>query len=90
MQKVSIYIFEQHIADMYQDDDRVYLKQIDDICHKVSALMLNSNQKVQEAAEIIILKNRDGETGTAHVGFEGVYVRFVEKEILPPLVIEFE
>ena len=45
MQKVSIYIFEQHIADMYQDDDRVYLKQIDDICHKVSPLMLNSNQK---------------------------------------------
>ena len=47
-------------------------------------------EKVQEAAEIIVLKNRDGKTGTAHVGFEGVYVRFVEKEITQPLIVEFE
>jgi len=47
-------------------------------------------KKVQESAEIIILKNRDGETGTAHVGFEGKYVRFVEKEATEPIVIEFE
>jgi replicative DNA helicase len=46
--------------------------------------------KIQEAAEIIILKNRDGETGTAHVGFEGSYVRFVDKEITQPLIVEFE
>lgn len=44
----------------------------------------------QEAAEIIILKNRDGRTGTAQVGFEGRYVRFVEKEATQPLIIEFE
>ena len=47
-------------------------------------------EKVQEAAEIIVLKNRDGKTGTAHVGFEGAYVRFVEKEITQPLIVEFE
>lgn len=47
-------------------------------------------EKKQEAAEIIVLKNRDGETGTAHVGFEGKYVRFVEKKPTEPLVIEFE
>lgn len=50
----------------------------------------SSNQNVQEAAEIIILKNRDGKTGTAHVGFEGKYVRFIEKEATQPLIIEFE
>lgn len=47
-------------------------------------------EKAQEAAEIIILKNRDGKTGTAHVGFEGKYVRFVEKEATEPIVVEFE
>lgn len=51
---------------------------------------LSTIEKVQEAAEIIVLKNRDGKTGTAHVGFEGVYVRFVEKEITQPLIVEFE
>ena len=45
-------------------------------------------EKKQETAEIIVLKNRDGETGTAHVGFEGKYVRFVEKEATA-IVIEF-
>jgi len=45
MQKISIYIFENHIADMYQEEDRVYLKLVDDLCYKVSPLMLNSNQK---------------------------------------------
>ncbi|MAC83948.1 MAG: hypothetical protein CL624_07415 [Arcobacter sp.] len=47
-------------------------------------------EKKQEAAEIIVLKNRDGQTGTAHVGFEGKYVRFVEKEATEPIVVEFE
>lgn len=47
-------------------------------------------KKTQDAAEIIVLKNRDGETGTAHVGFEGKYVRFVEKEATEPMIIEFE
>jgi replicative DNA helicase len=46
-------------------------------------------EKKQEAAEIIVLKNRDGKTGTAHVGFEGQHVRFVENEATA-IVIEFE
>ena len=45
MQKISIYIFGNHIADMYQEEDRVYLKLVDEMCHKVSPLMLGSNQK---------------------------------------------
>lgn len=57
---------------------------------KNKEVSLSSNQNGQEAAEIIILKNRDGKTGTAHVGFEGKYVRFIEKEATQPLIIEFE
>lgn len=57
---------------------------------KNKEVSLSSNQNMQEAAEIIILKNRDGKTGTAHVGFEGKYVRFIEKEATQPLIIEFE
>lgn len=53
MQKISIYIFEQHIADMYQDGDRVYLKQIDDMCQKVSPLMLSSNQKEIDTTHLV-------------------------------------
>ncbi len=45
MQKISIYIFDYLIANMYQDGDRIYLKQVDDMCHKVSPLMLNPHQK---------------------------------------------
>jgi serine/threonine-protein kinase HipA len=35
MQKISIYIFGNHIANMYQEEDKVFLKQIGDLCHKV-------------------------------------------------------
>ena len=60
MQKISIYIFEKHIADMYQDEDRVYLKQIDEMCHKVSPLMLNSNQKEIDTTNLIYLERVAG------------------------------
>jgi serine/threonine-protein kinase HipA len=52
MQKISIYIFSNHIADMYQEEDRVYLKQMDDLCHKVSPLMLSSHQKEIDTAHL--------------------------------------
>ncbi|MCK9329073.1 MAG: AAA family ATPase [Candidatus Cloacimonetes bacterium] len=57
---------------------------------KNKELNLSNSDNGQEAAEIIILKNRDGRTGTAHVGFEGKYVRFAEKEPDKPIVVEFE
>lgn len=57
---------------------------------KNKEVSLSNNDEGQEAAEIIILKNRDGRTGTAHVGFEGKYVRFAEKEAVQPMIIEFE
>lgn len=43
MQKISIYLFNKHIADMHQDEDRVYLKQIDDLCYKASPLMISKD-----------------------------------------------
>ena len=48
--------------------------------------MLNS----EDSAEIIVLKNRDGKTGTAHVAFDGNSVRFIAKKETNPLIIEFE
>ncbi len=60
MQKISIYIFDQHIADMYQDGDRVYLKQVDDMCHKVSPLILNSHQKEIDTTNLVHLERVAG------------------------------
>jgi replicative DNA helicase len=42
-----------------------------------------------EPAEIIVLKNRDGETATARVTFEGRCSRFLDK-LEVPTIIEFE
>ena len=60
MQKISIYIFGKHIADMYQEEDRVYLKQVNDLCHKVSPLMLSSNQKEIDTTNLVHLERVAG------------------------------
>ena len=60
MQKISIYIFGNHIADMYQEEDKVYLKQVDDLCNKVSPLMLNSNQKEIDTTHLTHLERVAG------------------------------
>lgn len=60
MQKISIYIFEHHMADMYQDGDRVYLKLLDDICHKISPLMLGTNQKEIDTTQLVHLERVAG------------------------------
>ena len=48
----------------------------------------NEYEKDIENAEIIVLKNRDGETRTAKVSFEGKCARFVDRMIVP-VVIEY-
>jgi len=60
MQKISIYIFEQHIADMYQDGDKVYLKQMSDMCQKVSPLMLSSDIKEIDTTHLVHLERVAG------------------------------
>jgi len=60
MQKISIYIFGNHIADMYQEEDKVYLKQVDELCYKVSPLMLDSNQKEIDTTHLTHLERVAG------------------------------
>lgn len=43
MQKIEIYLFEKHIADMHQNEDRVFLKQIGNLCHKASPLLISKD-----------------------------------------------
>lgn len=43
-----------------------------------------------EDAEIIVLKNRDGEVSTAKVLFEGKSARFLDKKDADPIIVEFE
>lgn len=38
--KVSLYLFEKHIADIYQVDDRVYLRQFDSAAFKASPISI--------------------------------------------------
>lgn len=60
MQRISIHIFGNHIADMYQDEDRVYLKIVDDLCYKVSPLMLTFNQKEIDTTHLVHLERVAG------------------------------
>lgn len=59
-QKVKIYLFEEHIADMFQDGDRVYLKQIDDLCHKASPISMSRNLKEVETTHLVFLEKVAG------------------------------
>jgi serine/threonine-protein kinase HipA len=45
---------------MYQDDDRVYLRQVDEMCYKVSPLMLSPNLKEVETTSLVHLKKVAG------------------------------
>lgn len=58
--KVSIYLFDKHIADMYQDGDRVYLRQIDDAAHKASPLSLSKDTGEIETTHLVFLERVAG------------------------------
>lgn len=47
-------------------------------------------EKPIEDAEIIVLKNRDGEVATANVSFEGKSARFIDRKETDPIIVEFE
>ena len=55
-ENISIKLFEKHIADMYQDGDRIYLKFLDEMGYKVSQLMLSSNQKQTNTTHLVYLE----------------------------------
>lgn len=48
------------------------------------------NSNTVEDAEIIVLKNRDGEVSTAKVSFEGKSARFLDRKEPDPVIVEFE
>lgn len=50
--KVSIYLFKKHIADMYQDEDRVYLRQIGDLAHQASPLSIARDMQEIETTHL--------------------------------------
>ena len=52
MEKVSIYLFDKLIAQMYQDENRIYLEQVDDLCHKASPLMISKSVKEIETTNL--------------------------------------
>ncbi len=60
MQIVSVNIFGKHIANMYQDNDRVYLKQLDDMCYKVSPIMLSNSIKELDTTNLVHLEKVAG------------------------------
>ena len=60
MQKVSINIFDQHVADMYQNDDRIFLEQVNDMCHKVSHLRLSPTIKEIDTTTLVHLEKVAG------------------------------
>jgi len=60
LQKISIYLFNKHIADMYQDNDRVYLKQVGDLCYKASPISISKDIKEIETSHLNFLEKVAG------------------------------
>ena len=60
MEKVSIFLFDKLIAKMYQDENRIYLEQIDDLCHKASPLMISKDIKEIETTNLTYLEQVAG------------------------------
>jgi len=59
-QKISIYLFNKHIADMYQNDDSIYLLQVDDLCYKASPISLAKDIKEIETTPLLFLEKVAG------------------------------
>ena len=58
--KVSIYLFDKHIADMYQDGDRVYLRQIDDAAYMASPISIPKDMREIETTHLVFLERVAG------------------------------
>lgn len=59
-EKVSIYLFDKHIAELYQDGDRVYLRQIDSLAHQASPLSISKEMQEIETTHLGFLKKVAG------------------------------
>ena len=59
-EKVGIYLFNKHIADLYQDGDRVYLRQIDGLAHQASPLSIAKEMQEIETTHLGFLEKVAG------------------------------
>ncbi|MEA2018577.1 MAG: HipA domain-containing protein [Campylobacterota bacterium] len=59
-QKIDLYLFDKHIGQMYQDGDRVYLKQINNLCHQASPLLINKDISEIETTKLIFIERVAG------------------------------
>ncbi len=58
--EVSIYLFNKHIADMYQDEDRVYLKQVDALVYQASPIAIDKDMKEIETTHLKFMEKVAG------------------------------
>ncbi len=58
--KVEVYLFDRHIAQLYQDGDRVYLKQIEGLAHKASPLSIGKEMQEIETTHLVFLEKVAG------------------------------
>jgi len=58
--KVNLILFDKHIGTIYQDDDRVYLEQIDNLCQQASPLSISKNIKSIETTKLVHLQKVSG------------------------------
>ncbi len=59
-QKIDLYLFDIHIGQMYQDGDRVYLKQINNLCHKASPLLISKDIPEIETTRLVFMERVAG------------------------------
>ena len=71
-----------------EEDADIVLGLYRDAYYKKKKDSLYNNNPIEDA-EIIILKNRDGQTGTAKVSFEATSARFIDKKEIDIPIVEF-
>jgi serine/threonine-protein kinase HipA len=89
--KVKIYLFKKHIADMYQDGDSVYLKQIETLAYKASPLSISSNQEIIETTHLVFQDRVAGFISDSLPGSFGNEILenfFLAKENKRPTIID--
>ena len=59
-EKVSIYLFGKHIAELYQDGDRVYLRQIASLAYQASPLSIEKEMREIETTHLGFLEKVPG------------------------------
>jgi serine/threonine-protein kinase HipA len=59
-EQVNIILFDKHIGTIYQDGNRIYLEQIDDLCHQASPISISKDLKYIETTKLTFLEQIPG------------------------------